>query len=356
MSELTKDAPGAPGPAGNYAFDPRVALGWKDIGLDGLGCFLRSVESVLLHEGYDAAQVARGLSYPLDLVRRGEWYGPESDYPACRLRWVHEEQGADAWPEIERTLADGRPVVLMYDGFHWPGDPYEGEHHYHHHMVLAHRLDTDGLHLLDTDAPADEGYARRLPVTDRLVAGCNRYALFDHIAPPTRGGSVLELAEDVIAASVRPLAEDIAELRAFHRDVWSGARLPLLLAKGLDVIVLGDIQPQLFVLGHALDGSGEARVQAVADALLAAARRAQKLGLLVMGLHRYNAEGVYSLAHEEVRVLTDRLEEVLAALCACTDTAVPDAEGDGSRFVRRLRGETAWCFGEGRPLPETPFA
>lgn len=337
-----------------YRFDPRTALGWKNIGLDGLGCYLRSVEAVLLGDGYDAGQVARGLSLPLDLVRRGEWYGPTSDYPACRLRWEHKETGAEAWPDIAGTLADGTPVVLMYDGFHWPGDPYEGAHHYHHHMVLAHRLDADGLHLLDTDAPAADGYARRLPVTDAVIAACNRYAVFEHTAPPPQQ-SAPDLARAVVPASIGRLAADIAEIRGFHRDLWSGERLPLLLAKGMDVIVLGDIQPQLFLLGHALADSGDEKVDAVAVALLDAAKRAQKLGLLFLGLHRYNTEGVYGVAHEEVGLLADRLEVLLAAMCAYAQVGAPAAEGDGRRFARRLAGETQWCFGEGKPLPEPVF-
>ncbi|WP_228972958.1 hypothetical protein [Streptomyces sp. DH12] len=340
-----------------YGFDPANALGWKNIGLDGLGCFLRSVEAVLMHHGYGAGAVARGLAVPLDLVRRGEWYGPASEFPACAVRWHLADIGAGRrqWPRVAELLRAGRPVVLMPDGHHWPGDDHEGREHYHHHMVLAHRLDADGLHLLDTDAPAEHGHRRVLPVTDALAEACTRYAVVERIAPPDDRRPEA-LAEGLVPASLAPLAEDVAELRAFHGEVWSGARLPLLLAKGMDVWVLGDVQPQLFLLGHALAGAEDPRTGEVSAAALAAAARAQKLGLLLLGLHRFRSEGVYAMAHEEIAVLADALEELLGALCRYAGARRPTAAGDGTRLVRRLRGEAQWCFGEGRPLPALSFA
>ncbi|MEU4656067.1 hypothetical protein AB0G32_19320 [Streptomyces sp. NPDC023723] len=343
--------------APSYRFDPAAALGWKNIGLDGLGCFLRSVEAVLLHHGYTAGAVARGLTVPLDLVRRGTWYGPLSEFPACTVRWrlTGIGTGGRHWPDVAALVGGGTPVILMPDGHHWPGDDHEGAEHYHHHMVLAHRLDARGLHLLDTDAPAEDGHRRVLPVTDGLRAACTRYAVAARTAPPdTRRPH--EVAAAALPPSLVPLAEDVAELRAFHGTVWSGARLPLLLAKGMDVWVLGDVQPQLFLLGHALAGSGDPRTADVSRAALAAAARAQKLGLLLLGLHRFRSEGVYAMAHEELAVLADALAELLRAAARHTGSAPPRARGDGSRLVRRLRGEAEWCFGQGRPLPDLSFA
>lgn len=343
--------------AAQYAFDPARALGWRNIGLDGLGCFLRSVEAVLLGSGYGPREVALGLAGPLDLVRRGDWFGPMSEFSACTVRWslAGIGDGARQWPHIVELVKAGVPVVLMPDGFHWPGDDHEGRDHYHHHMVLAHGLDHRGLHLLDTDAPAAEGYARTVPVTGDLTAACTRYAVLERIDPP-RACAPEELAAAVLPACVGPLAEDIAELRAFHRDRWSGARLPVLLAKGMDVLALGDVQPQLFLLGHALVGAPDEAVKRVATALLDAAGRTQKLGLLLLGLHRFQAEGIYAVAHEELAVLTGRLETLLGEICRYLRCDRPDAAGDGSRLEHRLRGETQWCFGGGRPLPELPLA
>ncbi|MFI6638937.1 hypothetical protein [Streptomyces sp. NPDC050504] len=355
-----------------YAFDPATALGWKNIGLDGLGCFLRSVEAVLIQQGYGAVDVARGLAAPLDLVRRGEWYGPMSEFPACTVRWYLADIGGGhrQWPRVAELVASGTPVVLMPDGHHWPGDDHEGKEHYHHHMVLAHHLDADGLHLLDTDAPAEAGHRRVLPVDDALRASCTRYAVLERIdAPPAdrldapteesadelADESVDELADELVRASLLPLAEDVAELRAFHADVWSGARLPLLLAKGMDVWVLGDVQPQLFLLGHALAGADDPRAREVSRASLAAAARAQKVGLLLLGLHRFRSEGVYAMTHEEIAVLADACAELLAAMCRYAGVEPPRVTGDGLRLVRRLRGESQWCFGEGGPLPELTF-
>ncbi|MEU9759031.1 hypothetical protein ACFYYY_25800 [Streptomyces sp. NPDC001834] len=340
-----------------YAFDPAAALGWKNIGLDGLGCFMRSVEAVLLHRGYDADAVARGLAVPLDLVRRGEWYGPMSDFPACAVRWhlTGIGSGRSHWPRVAELVGSGTPVVLMPDGHHWPGDDHEGKEHYHHHMVLAHRIDDRGLHVLDTDAPAKDGHRRVLPVTDALREACTRYAVVERIAPPDARRPE-ETAAALVPPSLAPLGEDVAELRAFHGEVWSGARLPLLLAKGMDVWVLGDVQPQLFLLGHALAGAEESRTVEVSRAALAAAGRAQKLGLLLLGLHRYRSEGVYAMAHEEIAALANALEALLEAMCRHAGTGHPHAEGDGTRLARRLRGEAEWCFGEGRPLPELSFA
>ncbi|MGS2591941.1 hypothetical protein [Streptomyces hebeiensis] len=345
--------PRAPRP---HVFDPATALGWQNIGLDGLGCFLRSVEAVLQHRGYGAREVAQGLAGPLDLVRRGEWYGPMSEFPACTARWYLTGIGTGSrhWPRIAALVEGGTPVVLMPDGHHWPGDEHEGKEHFHHHMVLAHRLDEEGLHLLDTDAPATAGYRRVLPVTDALKESCTRYAVLERVEPPVERRPE-ELAARLVPASLLPLAQDIAELRAFHGRVWSGARLPLLLAKGLDVLVLGDIQPQLFLLGHALAGARDERTAEVSRACLAAAARAQKLGLLLLGLHRFRAEGVYAVAHEEVALLAASLDTLLAAMCRHAAAVRPRATGDGSRLVRRLRGETHWCFGEEKPPAELSF-
>ncbi|KAA6213148.1 hypothetical protein CP973_28065 [Streptomyces albofaciens JCM 4342] len=339
-----------------YSFDPAAALGWKNIGLDGLGCFLRSVEAVLLQRGYAADDVARGLAAPLDLVRRGEWYGPMSEFPACTAHWYLADigEGHRQWPRVAELVTSGTPVVLMPDGHHWPGDDHEGKEHYHHHMVLAHRLDAEGLHLLDTDAPAEEGHRRVLPVGDALRNSCTRYAVLERIDPPG-GRRPEEYAAALVRPSLVPLAEDIAELRAFHGEVWSGARLPLLLAKGMDVWVLGDVQPQLFLLGHALAGADDPRVAEVSRASLAAAARAQKAGLLLLGLHRFRSEGVYAVTHEELAALADACEELLTAMCRYADAARPVATGDGRRLERRLRGEAQWCFGEGRPLPGLSF-
>jgi hypothetical protein len=334
-----------------FVLDPNRALGWRSIGLDGLGCYLRSVEAVLIQQGYEAGQVATGLAQPLDLVRRGGWYGPVSDYPACRLRWHDKEFGRDAWPHIELVLGRGGAVILMYDGYHWPGDPYEGAHHYHHHMVLAHRLDGATLHLLDIDAPAAAGYRSTVPLNESVIAACKRYAVFERVTPP--GLLAPPAVAESVAGSVRSLAEDIVELDAFHRLVWTGGELTPILAKGLHVLVLGDIQPQLFLLGQALGAAGE---NEVARALLAAAGRAQKLGLLLIGLHRFNSGGIYEIAHEELPALVRSLESLLESMCSVNGVERPRIDAtDGSRFVRRLLGETQWCFGEGQPLPELTF-
>ncbi|MFJ2669364.1 hypothetical protein [Streptomyces sp. NPDC087525] len=356
---MTDEPPAGPSTdtaARPYAFDPATALGWKNIGLDGLGCFLRAVEAVLLHRGYGAREVAQGLAAPLDLVRRGDWYGPMSEFGACAARWhlTGIGTGERQWPRIAALVTSGTPVVLMPDAHHWPGDEYEGKEHFHHHMVLAHRLDEDGLHLLDTDAPASEGFRRVIPVTEKLRRSCTRYAVLERVEHPVAHRPE-ELAARLVPGSVLPLAQDIAELRAFHARVWSGARLPLLLAKGMDVLVLGDIQPQLFVLGHALAGSDDRRTAEVSTACLEAAARAQKLGLLLLGLHRFRAEGVYAMAHEEVATLAASLDVLLDAMCRYAGAVRPRAAGDGTRLVHRLRGETHWCFGEDKPLPELSF-
>ncbi|MFF8297242.1 hypothetical protein ACF07M_17810 [Streptomyces globisporus] len=335
-----------------YAFEPTAALGWKSIGLDGLGCFLRSVEAVLMGHGYGGREIAQGLALPLDLVRRGEWYGPMSDFPACTVRWhlTGIGEGARQWPLIAEKLDTGTPVVLMPDGYHWPGDKYEGREHFHHHMVLAHRLDERGLHVLDVDAPAAEGYRRTLTVDSELREACSRVALVEDIAPP-RARPAEEAADALIPASLPALAEDIAELRAFHSRVWPGGPLPALVAAGIDVLVLGDIQPQLFLFGHALADAGQESVRRVSQAALTAAARAQKLGLLMLGLHRFQAEGVYAVAHEEIPLLADSLEGLLNEMHRWNGSERPSAvETDGARITRRLLGETQWCFGAGKPL------
>lgn len=342
------------GPAGRQgtavvrrpSFDPSAALGWREIGLDGLGCLLRCVEAVLLSHGYDAQQVAHGLATPLDLVRRTDWFGPFGEYPGCTVPWRTETGAASHWPAVRDLVTEGTPVILMPDGYWWPGDEFEGAHHYHHHMVLAYAVDAGQLSFLDTDAPRAHGYVRTLPITRELELSCDRYATVTVSGPPSPRPSTAELTERLIQPSIEPLAHDIADLRAFSAHVWRGRRLPGRLARALDVLTLGDIQPELFLLAHALDGVPE--LADVAAVCAAAAARSQKLGLLLLGLHRFAADGIYSVAHEELVILVDKLNDVLAAMCRAVDREVPSATGTGERTLDRLRGLAGWCFGEGR--------
>lgn len=332
-------------PISELRFQPEEALGWRDIGLDGLGCFLRCLEAVLLHHGYSVRQVAQGMTVPLDLVRRTAVDGALSVFPACTAQWRSVEDGRRTWSEIEAFLRKGKPVVLMPDGFHWPDDPFEGTNHYFHHMVLATRLDRDRLSMLDTDADKAAGYVRVLPVTERLKTACRRWATVEvHPPPPERSAD--EMAARLVPDSLLTLPADIASIRAFCTKSWTGGRLHVLLARALDSIVLGDIQPQLFLFGHALDGPASPEVVAIRSALLHAAGRAQKLGLLTLGLHRYDAEGIYGLLHEDIISLADSLVGVLEAMSRYQGTSVVEPSVEDERFLTRLRMVANWCFGE----------
>ncbi|MEU3551414.1 hypothetical protein [Streptomyces longwoodensis] len=330
--------------AGGPRFDPATALGWHDVGLDGLSCFLRCVEAVLAHRGRSAREIAASLATPLDLARSDTGRGPFSDFPGCRLEWRTVPGGID-WDEVAVLLGQHRYPVLSPNGLHWPGDEFNGVAAAHHHMVLAVRLGEGVLEVLDTDASPDDGFRRSLPLTDSLRPAFDRIALVE-TRPILRDDDPAATAGRLLDRSTDRLAADLSELAGF-RNLWLRRPLPETLARGLHVFVLGDVQPQLFTLARALDFQAAPELRPLVEALETAAKRAKKLGIMLTGLHRFRSRQVYTLCLEEFVALEDALQSVLAALSAHAGRAEPPtAPTEPRRLADRLADVTEWSFGQ----------
>ncbi|WP_225827700.1 hypothetical protein [Streptomyces naphthomycinicus] len=329
--------------AGGPRFDPATALGWHDVGLDGLSCFLRCVEAVLAHHGRSPREIAASLATPLDLTRSDPGRGPFGDFPGCRLEW-RTVPGGIGWDELATLLRRHRYPVLSPNGLHWPGDEFNGVGPAHHHMVLAVRLDDGGLEVLDTDAPPDDGFRRPLPLTDSLRRAFDRVAVVEP-RPVPRDDDPVATAERLLGGGTRRLAADLSELAGF-RALWLRQPLPETLARGLHVFVLGDVQPQLFTLARALDFLAAPGLGPVVGALETAAHRAKKLGIMLTGLHRFRSRQVYTLCLEEFESLEGALHSVLAALSAHAGETVPRTPpAEPRRLAARLAEVTEWSFG-----------
>lgn len=135
-------------------FDPARSLGWRTGPLDGLSCLLRCTEAVLRAQGFAPLDVARALALPVDLT--GGRREP-ARFRSGRLSWRNAVDGREHWGELTRLVTEGSPVILMPDRFYWPGDEFEGRHHFLDHMVLVIGATATELEVLDTDAPPRTG-------------------------------------------------------------------------------------------------------------------------------------------------------------------------------------------------------
>jgi hypothetical protein len=228
----------------------------------------------------------------------------------------------------------------MPDRYWWPSDEFEGRYHFHDHMVVAFARD-EALHVLDTDALADDEFVRAIRITEALRRSCTRVG--ELVAPPPRPVRPgVEMAAALLPTSVNLLAEDIATLRRFHAE-WDGRRLPYLVARGFHVAVLGDFQPVLFLLSQALAGPLPPQLVDIRAKAGEAAERAKRLGLLLLSLHRYESDLVYGLCRGALGLLLYELEALHGLICAAVgvDVSVSGATAD---FWARLIDITHWCF------------
>lgn len=335
-------------------FDPETALGWSDIALDGLSCFLRCVESVLQHRGYSPTDVAQALALPLDLLRRRR---TDFELDQCKIRWSKTKDGRRHWPVVRDLLESGELVVLMPDRFYWPGDEFEGRRHFHDHMVLLYAVRENVLSLLDTDAPADQGFTRAVEVDGTASRAFTRFAVVESVSPP--GPEPAErFAARVLRPSQRSLREDLPHLESFARS-WREHDMNDVTARALHVAVLANVQPQLFALAETIDRLGFGEFDALQGQLRRSAARAKQTGLLLLALHRNHT------AEDEVLV-REIFEDLLNELSTLTDSfiAALGAEVDGERhprdddvpsaFHERLLSIARSCF-DPEAVPEGPL-
>lgn len=304
------------------------SLGWADGPLDGLNCYLRCVESVLRARGYSPRDVAHCLAAPVELLPRGRTWSPDPPLASARLEWAGPE---GSLATIRAAFGRGDPVLLYPDGNDWPDDEYADRRRAYHHAVLLVAVADDHVTVLDTDADPAAAHRRTYRLTPRARRALHRYAVLRAGPPPPAPD-----AAALLRRSAATLAADLPDVSAFV----DGCVLDEPTARGLDLVVLGDWQPQLFVLALVLEEAGTA--PEVRDALRAAALATRDLGRLILGMHRLGDPSVYPHAGRALRVVRDRLADTEAALREAVGAQPPVPPG--TPLARTLREAVDWVF------------
>ncbi|SCG59275.1 hypothetical protein [Micromonospora halophytica] len=323
--------------------DPELSLGWDDGPLDGLSCLLRCVESALRAQGLSNPEIAQALAVPLDL--RGD-RRRSSSFRHGHLHWRNAVDGRQHWAEFVALVESGTPCVLMPDRYYWPGDEFEGVKHFLDHMVLAVAHADGVLEVLDTDAPPSDGYRRWIPVTPEVVRGCCRFATV-HVTPVPDDAATLRAT--LLEPTATALGEDLPALRTIERR-WRRDGLTGSAARALHVVVLGAVQPSLFLIATAVRQTHPG----LADELLTASRAAQRLGKALIGAHRWAGAqaddtsvydpvlGAFTACEAALTRLSDELHRQLGL--QPPPAADPDQDDDG--VWRRVVRNQAWCYGD----------
>ncbi|WP_171165586.1 hypothetical protein [Streptomyces sp. I05A-00742] len=334
-------------------FDQLGALGWRDRALDGLNCVLRCVEAVLRFRGLGPLAVARALNGPLDPVGRDL----AKDFDGCRVdyRTAFDDGGRNV-PFVLESLAAGEPVMVLPDRFHLPGDVYEGRFHFHDHAVLAvDRSPENGapavLTVLDTDADPDDGFRRHWTLTPALrplftwVGTVTVTDAPDDSDPEEYFARRLDRDTALLSVGADALGELLDEL--------TEAGLGPVTARALHVLVLGDLQPLLFVHAHALaapPAPGEAPALppgavAVRAAALGARLRAKRLGTALIAAHEQpDPLAVYPRVLELARPLRTALDRLREALVTAGGREGPADPGASARLRARFAHIERTCF------------
>ncbi len=283
-------------------FDPTRSLGWTDVALDGLSCYLRCVESILHWQGLDSRDVCATLVGPIDLCRR---HRQGSVFNGAEIVWDNAVPDDHNWDVVLQHLAAGDPPIIMPDRFYWPGDEFEATEHFHDHMVVAFDANPHHLSVIDIDAPPDNDYIRQLSITQDLRQACTRIGALHKRESP---GPVNVPA--LAALSARLLVDDVAAMEGLAQH-WSESDLDYLTARGLHVAVLGDIQPTLFLFARGIELL-EPDLLSILPHVDRATASAKRLGLLLLALH-LQPNG-YRSALKTFRQLIGSIDELRIAL------------------------------------------
>ncbi|WP_176737851.1 BtrH N-terminal domain-containing protein [Micromonospora inyonensis] len=305
------------------------------------------MEAVLRAQGFNRHEVARALALPVDLTGGRRSSGA---YRSGHLLWRNTADGRKHWSELTALVRAGTPVILMPDRYYWPGDEFEGRQHFLDHMVLVVAADDDCLVVLDTNAPAKGHYTRVVPVTPAVVRSACRFATA-HFERPVDTAETLRLT--LLEPTARWLVADLPAVAEFGEG-WRVEGITGPLARALHVLVLGELQPNLFLTGAAV---AEAFL-AVAAAATAAADRAQSLGELLLGAHRYAPDADDATVYRPVLGTYLDTEAALRNLCGLLQREVGEVDAAPVGHVRddRLRQRVirmqAWCFADEVAAPE----
>ncbi|SCL18057.1 Glutamate-1-semialdehyde aminotransferase [Micromonospora inyonensis] len=326
-------------------FDPALSLGWEGSPIDGLSCLLRCVEAVLRARGLTRLEVARALALPVDLAGRRRQPGR---FRSGWLAWRNAVDGRTHWDEFRRLVRSGQPVLLMPDRYYWPGDEFEGRRHFLDHMVLAVGLNDTRLVVLDTDAPPADDYRRPLAVTPELMRGACRFATI-HFASPRDTAETLR--ETLLAPGADWLSADMPAVSGFAES-WRKQGLTGPLARGLHVVALGEIQPNLYLTSVAV-------AEEFPDVTAAAGRAAagaRHLGRLLLAAHRYAGDrpddrSVYEPAIDSFLRLRTALDEYTDVVHHRLGRYRTQRPGDPEALWKRVARTSRWCFAEDVAAP-----
>ena len=322
--------------------DRRGAVGWRDVALDGLNCYLRGVEAILRGAGLGHDEVVDALGGHVT-DRFGRDGRPHVRLRGGELRWLQAAPDAHCWNEVAACLGRGEPVVIWPDGFSWPGSRFEGRRHVHDHAILAVAADDGSLHYLDTEADEASGFTAEAPLTDATRRACTRVL---RVRPPSRPSGIGAARLDrMIGASVRPLAR-LAAATAEYARWWRIEPFNRRLATALDVWALSDLQPPLYLLATISRRFGR---EPLATRAFEAAAQAKKVSVFVHALNRIRPLAPYDLLRDDLALLAKRLETAGRAAAAAAGQPPPavSAELAGAWLWRRLQATSRWHFNVG---------
>jgi hypothetical protein len=335
-------AQGACSRAGAPVFDPEGSLGWRDIPLDGLNCYLRCVEAVLRAEGHDSTGLVRVMGGPVDLLRRSRI---GSQFAGRHVAWRFDDGTPAHFSGLLAAVRAGQPVIVVPDRYHWPGDELEQRDHHFDHAVLVIGAGSGEITFLDTDAPAEADWRRSLPIDERLRSACARWGTLEHDGPPP--GPELDVAR-LARESLELLALDVPALRGFAAELRLNG-LDSVSGRALHVAVLGDFQPVLFLFAAALELSSDPAAARLLEPARRAAAKAKILGLVLLGLHRDGSAAAYDLCIGAFDALVVALDVLGEALAHAVGSQPPiSAAGDSGPVTERLMGLITFCFDEQR--------
>lgn len=323
---------------------PNGAVGWQDIPLDGLNCYLRCVEAVLRGAGFTANEVIDELGGAVT-DQLGNDGRPYFRLRHGSQRWHVAESGRHNWATVRACLRDGQPVLIWPDAFYWPGDRLAGRRHVHHHAVLAVRIDGGSLHYLDIDVGEASNFTGFVPITDEAIRACTRVV---EVSVPGRIPSATSAdVHEMISASIAPIGR-FAQAADTLVGWWSTCQSrseARRLAHAVDLWVLGDIQPQLYLLACLCRRFG---FDLLADKGFAAAAQAKKISLFLFALHGYKPIAPYDLCIEDIVTLARRLRAVEHAAGEAVGIHDTPAIGSAEKWLfARLETLSAWHFGVG---------
>ncbi|CAM3729839.1 hypothetical protein KIPE111705_21975 [Kibdelosporangium persicum] len=310
------------------------AVGWRDIPLDGMTCYHRGVEAVLRGGGMSADEIVAEMSGPITtrFHRDGR---PQLRMRTATARWMSAPNGGSRWDVVETRLAAGRPILIWPDGYFWPGDPYEGRRHIHHHAVLATGIDGGTLRFLDVDADEAGGFRGEVPVTEQTRRACTRVLDLD-LSRPRRPLRPVDVRR-TITASARPLGR-LARATADLAQWWAAGPTRRL-AHAVDLFALGDVQPQVYLFAALCERYGHSDLAALGYQTAATAK---KISLLLFALHRYKPIAPYDLCLGDIESLAVRLEAMWRA--ASPGEGDDDTTHSSAWLWRRLDALSMWHF------------